>query len=245
MIREIRKFGYVGQSFEKRVIGVKVREGTTDDKVIVEVLANNAYQKKKYGFLLEDNERWIDMGANIGVFSLLVLAKKGTSVVCIEPETENIRLLHENLMINSTPSRYTVIEKALSLNKEERLFLCRGDYNKYRHTLYPIRHRESVKVETVNPNEIVKEGDCVKMDIEGTEIQLLEDPLAYLEDGWIRKAKKLVFEYSFDRDPSVLRFLEIIKRLRGVFTNVHYSKVKDTDITYNYYPMCTMVFCSK
>lgn len=247
MLREISKFGYNKQEFDKKSLTVKVRPNTTDDKVIDEVLTKNSYQKKKIGFLLEDGEKWLDLGANIGTFSLLVLCKKNTSVICVEPEEENLDLLTENLSLNFPDNRSVIIEKAVSTKEgNEKFYLCNGEYNKYRHTLIPIRNRSSIDVETTTMKDIFHHHPditCVKMDIKGTEIVLLEDPTAYEKEGWITCINKLVFEYSFDRDPSIPRFVAILNRLRKVFPTVYTTKVKEDELVYKYYPACTMVYC--
>lgn len=247
MLKEISKFGYKGQVFEKKTLTLKVRPNTTDDKVIDEVLTKNCYQRKKIGFLIEEGEKWLDMGANIGTFSLLVLAKKGTSVICVEAEGDNLDLLIENLSLNFSDERSEIIEKAVSTTEgKEKFYLCGGDYNKYRHTLVPIKRRSFIEVDTITPQRIFEQHpgiNCVKIDIEGTEIPLLEDPSAYTEGGWLRKIKKLVFEYSFDRDPSIPRFVAILNRLREIFSVVYTTKVKEDELVYKYYPACTMVWC--
>ena len=79
------------------------------------------------------------------------------------------------------------------------------------------------------------------MDIEGAEIEILEKiPLKVL-----KPIKKLVFEYSFDFDKSIPRFLKIIEKLRKHFKVVSYSKVKDNELEYSYFPPCVNVFCKK
>ena len=52
------------------------REGTTDEKVIPEVLKTNVYQSKKNNFYIESKDRWLDLGGNIGTFLLLCLARQ-------------------------------------------------------------------------------------------------------------------------------------------------------------------------
>ena len=81
------------------------------------------------------------------------------------------------------------------------------------------------------------------MDIEGAEIEILEDiPLSYFSKV---NLKKLVFEYSFDVDPSIPRFLSIIDKLSGYFSNIHYDKVKKEEKEYKYFPAMTIVYCLK
>ena len=77
------------------------------------------------------------------------------------------------------------------------------------------------------------------MDIEGAEIPLLES----LDAATCKPLRKLVFEYTFDVDPSIPRFLAIVRRLKQWFPTVHYTKVNPKDKEYRHYPPCTMVYC--
>ena len=81
------------------------------------------------------------------------------------------------------------------------------------------------------------------MDIEGSEILILEFLTATHYKQY--NIQKLVFEYSFDVDRSIPRFLRIIHNLKKYFSRVHYDKVKENELEYNYFPACTNVFCIK
>jgi hypothetical protein len=81
---------------------------------------------------------------------------------------------------------------------------------------------------------------AVKIDIEGAEIEILEQM-----DWKGTKVNKMVFEYSFDIDSYIPRFLKIIEKLRTYFDMVHYTKVKETELHYKYFPAATLVFCMK
>ena len=69
----IDKWGYRDQAFNVDQLKIYYRLETTDVKVIPEVLTKYAYQKKSIGFLIEKEDIWLDLGANIGTFSLFVL----------------------------------------------------------------------------------------------------------------------------------------------------------------------------
>ena len=133
--------------FPNRGIDFKiyVRPGTTDDKVIDEVLKQNVYEKKKIGFSIEAGERWLDLGANIGTFSLLALSR-GAEVYACEPEPDNLRILEDNLELNF--DNYMVLPYAVTSgsSKDIKLYICNGDYNKYRHTVHHKRGRKAIKV---------------------------------------------------------------------------------------------------
>jgi len=262
----LHHWGYKNQQFNVDRLVIHHRPRTTDEKVINEVLVKHAYQKRSIGFMIESDDCWLDLGANIGTFSLLALSV-GARVVAVEPEPENLELLKMNLeenfpakdtvgavgswriigraVVNELRSvRYAHAKGAQRPERSElvKLYLCNGDYNKYRHTLYHKRGRESIEVLAISIRELLErypDIDAVKMDIEGTEIDLLESMTA--DD--FKNINKLVFEYSFDFDPSIPRFMNIINTLRKTFDNVHFTKVDETQATYKYFPPCTNVFC--
>lgn len=232
---------------EHEIHGIKLwyRPHTTDEKVIQEVLKKKCYERKSLNFYIQPKERWLDVGANIGTFSLFCLSK-GASVIAFEPEPENFDLLSQNLRRNACESvPATCFQEAVTLTRGTKpLYLCKGDYNKYRHSLYPKRGRTTLIVRTRSLPSILKQFtiDCLKIDIEGYEIDLLEG-LSF--QTHFKHIKKLVFEYSFDVDPSIPRFMKIIQKLKTHFSMVHYEKVKEHELEYRYFPACTLVFCKR
>lgn len=239
----------VPAKFPKRNIDLElyIREDTTDIKVIKEVLSANVYEKPKLDFYVQPGDRWLDLGGNIGTFALLVLSR-GASVVTCEPEKDNIAILEKNLLHNFADvagKMWQIVPSAVTPKRGTSidLYLCKGDYNKYRHTIYHKRGRESVKVKNMSIYTLLKKDkfNAIKIDIEGAEIDILEA----LKPSDYKGIEKMVFEYSFDIDPSIPRFLAIIKKLRKVFNVVHYTKVKENELEYKHFPAMTMVYCLK
>lgn len=228
---------------DKQKLVVWYRPETTDEKVIPEVLQKNVYQSNKFKFFLEPGDRWLDLGGNIGTFSLLCL-NKGLFVVTFEPEPENFNLLTKNIDTNFPKTKlFKGFQKAIGLASGKLpLYICKGDYNKYRHTLCPKRGRQTIQVSMVPITKMIQKYNinCIKIDIEGYEIELLEK--IHLDD--FKAIKKLVYEYSFDIDKSIPRFLKIIQKLRKHFKHVSYDKVKDDELEYNYFPPCVNVYCT-
>lgn len=227
---------------DKKTLFIYYRPNTTDEKVIPEVLQKNVYQSPKFKFFLEETDRWLDLGGNIGTFSLLCL-NKNIPVVSFEPESENFELLQKNVETNFGKTKlFKGFQKAIGLhNGKLPLYLCKGDYNKYRHTLCPKRGRDTIMVPIVSIIDIIQKYsiNSIKIDIEGYEIELLEK--ISLQD--LKPIRKLVYEYSFDVDKSIPRFLNIVKKLKKHFKFVQYDKVKDNELQYNYYPPCVNVYC--
>jgi FkbM family methyltransferase len=226
-------------------LSVWVRPGTTDEKVVPEVLTRRVYEKPRLGFFIEPRDRWLDLGGNIGTFVLLCLVRGVASVSSYEPEPENFALMRRNVEENFPNAKNVrLVSRAVSVRKGTMpLYLCKGDYNKYRHTLCPKRGRSVLPVGVEAVLGVLKKSraDCLKMDIEGAETGILE----FLSASQYRALgiRKLVFEYSFDVDKSIPRFMAIIRRLREYFPRVHYDKVKEHELVYDYFPACTLVYC--
>lgn len=227
-------------------VELEIRPDTTDIKVIDEVLKNGVYQKPSISFKPENKETWLDLGGNIGTFALYAMSQ-GCNVISYEPEPQNCNLFKINLSKNEHllhSVNWKLIEKAIgTYDGETELYLCKGTYNKYRHTLYKKRGRQSIKIPICSfKNEMNKyKPDGIKIDIEGTEIDILES--ITLSDWKHWNTKKLVFEYSFDIDPSIPRFIKIIQSLRQYFSEVHYTKVKENELEYKHFPAMTIVYC--
>lgn len=210
---------------------LKVRPDTTDKTAAVEVIKAHVYDRG--GVTIEPSDVWLDAGANIGSFSVLA-ASKGATVVALEPHPENVALLKQNVSGRSVE----VIEAAVAVaGGEAALFVCNGDKNKYRHTLATIRGRESITVQVLPIQPLLDRVNAVKLDIEGSEIDVLET----CDFSGIRK---LVFEYHFDRCRSIPRFLAICDRLRGFEFAVSHPKMPDSD-TFDFYPAAVIVRCVK
>ena len=60
-----------------------------------------------------DNDSLLDIGANVGTFSLFA-AIRGHRVVSIEPESQNFALLNENIFVNKLDDRVRAYNVALS-----------------------------------------------------------------------------------------------------------------------------------
>jgi FkbM family methyltransferase len=240
-IEYLDKWGYRGQKFIIDQLKIYYRPETTDVKVITEVLTKYAYQKKSVGFLIEQSDVWLDLGANIGTFSLFVLSVGG-EVIAVEPEQNNLEILEKNLMENFS-SKHTILPIGVDIKSSKKdFYLCKGDYNKYRHSLFYKKGREKITIPIIGIRELLKKHpsiNAIKMDIEGAEIEILE--LLNKED--YKNINKLVFEYTFDVDRSIPRFMNIINKLKSIFEIVHFTGVKPDEKEYNYYPPCTIVYC--
>jgi hypothetical protein len=81
------------------------------------------------------------------------------------------------------------------------------------------------------------------MDIEGAEMLILENTN--------RVFKKMVFEWSFDIDPSLNRLWNLIDKQKNIYDikfeehRVCYDDKRETQWQKSWFPACTNVFCYK
>lgn len=128
------------------------------------------------GKLLKPGMTFVDVGANIGYFSLMAAKAVGSSgkVYAFEPENENYNLLQKNIdennYINVTP-----IKKAVSDIVGTTKFYLRDD-NLCAHSIVPREGDHVVEVETTTLDEYLKgvQVDVVKIDVEGAEPKVLK-----------------------------------------------------------------------
>jgi len=134
MIKEIRNFPlYFGDYFRiikdgnivyslRNGVRFKVRAKTTDREALNEVWIYNVYLPK--GFEIGEEDLVVDIGGHVGLFSVLAskYAKSG-KIYVFEPDSENYKLLQENIKMNNCRNIMT-IKKAVSFENAKRdLFL--------------------------------------------------------------------------------------------------------------------------
>lgn len=213
------------------------RENTSDLKTFEEVIGKDVYQKK--GMKILKGEHWIDCGGNVGAFTLLACSL-GAKVTVYEPDPNNCLMIEKNLQLNNFTAK--VVCAGLVHNEVKKANLYVGNNgNVWRNSMFKNWNGKGLKVDCVNFDEVTQDGVCIKIDIEGAEMLILENTR--------RKFKKLVFEWSFDIDPSLPRFWSIIEKLEltynlGSVGNTAKFQSRDYDVWQkSWFPACTNVFC--
>lgn len=222
---------------QSKGLSFMVRPGTTDEKVVPEVVTKHSYERKD--FKIEPGEFWADIGANIGTFSCFA-AQRGAKVISFEPEDENFALLNTNIGLNGFGSSVRTIKKAVTFRgKNLLLYKCKSERNKYRHSTIPHKNWLPVKVAAISFQDVVAEGvNCIKLDCEGSELEIFDN-----FTNW-GNVNKLVFEYHFDLDRQIANFLARMEKLGRYFSQIYYSKLPAT-ATYDFFPASKIVFCQK
>lgn len=215
-----------------------LRIGTSDKKSFEEVCLQKVYTKK--GLTVEQGERWLDLGANVGAFTCFALSK-GAQVLSIEPEPNNIKMALNNIKRNNFQER--LVQGAAVTDEypydSVTLFLSNTRYGQWRHSIHKRKNKNNIEVKAYKFSDLLEYGDCVKMDIEGEEIGILSD----FDD--FDRIKKLCFEYHFDVNDDLDLYRNLMGKLSDNFNECHYASFPDDAKKHEFYPPATIVYCYK
>lgn len=138
---------------------------------------------------LKDGEIFFDIGANIGVYTLYAaLRRPGARVVAFEPEYANLHLLRDNILDNGLQDRVEVYALALGNRTGlSQLHIQDATPGAALHTESaqplavtlthkPVIWREGISAYTLDAfcREVGVRPHCLKIDVDGTEPEVLE-----------------------------------------------------------------------
>jgi FkbM family methyltransferase len=219
---------YIGFKNEAKIykfrnsIRIKTNEGI--DSITIAVI----FIKKEYGEV-KNNSTVIDIGANIGVYSIFAATtSKNTIVYAYEPMPKSYKLLLENIRINSLGKNIFPFQQGVCAKKEKRkLFLASASPF---HSLYGAKEgRKYLEIDCVSLKDIfddnkIKECDILKLDCEGAEFEILYNtPKEYLE-----KIKEIRLEYhnqvQVKKDYNIKSLMSFLQK--GGFKTIKFRKNK-------------------
>ena len=213
------------------------RPGFSDLKTFEEVIGRKTYLKR--GLKIGAGEKWMDCGGNVGAFALLA-CKLGAEVTVYEPDPFNVDMIKRNLKLNGFEA--TVKQAALVHDDRKSVTLFIGNNSQvWRNSIVRKWNNKGIKVPCLNFDDEAKGFDGCKMDIEGAEMPILENTAATF--------KKLVYEWSFDIDPSLTRLWSVIDkqkrdyRVEAAWSSICYNDHRETVWQKSWFPACTNVFC--
>lgn len=147
--------------------------------------------------IIKQNSIFIDVGANIGVYTLLAAAKiKKGKIYSFEPVPKALDTLYQNIQINSLQDKVTVVEKVASDKTGEERFK-NFDISEYSH-ISSNQASDTIKIPAVKLDDFCKTKkidrvDLIKIDVEGAEMKVLRGLEKYLVSG---KVKHLIVELN-------------------------------------------------
>lgn len=157
---------------------------------------------------------WLDLGAHLGSSSVrMVTQYAAKQVKAFEPWHRNYKLAETNLKRNGLQTAVDLQQSAVGTYSGEVGFMVRkGDSS--------MVVDEGSEIVVQRDFYTLLDGiDCIKMDIEGSEIPILNDDRLEL----LQPLKLMMIEYHAGEDPDHTIFKKIMSRLQNLFGHVeHY-----------------------
>jgi len=172
-----------------------------------EIVYNQLYTPE--GFDIGPNDVVVDIGANIGIFSLYASTKTSGPIHCFEPFPENFDFLKRNVSLNSSenikPHNLAVSDKAGS----QKLFISEssGGHLLFDHNIHGVIHN-NIEIHTTTLECLMDENslsriDFMKLDCEGAEGQIIQSTSI----DYLSRINKIAME--FHDNVSVIKHDEI------------------------------------
>lgn len=147
--------------------------------------------KNEYGFI-KNNSVLIDIGANIGVFSLFSTFKKNNICYAFEPEERNFAILKENIKINNLEKAIIPFNIAVSdVNGEHKLYKTISMSHSLSNVSDEFEIVKTVTLESIIKDNNIKYVDYLKIDCEGGEYDILYNT----NKNTFKIINKLLIEY--------------------------------------------------
>jgi len=156
--------------------------------------------------LSEKSEVIIDVGANVGKYSILSSkSNPNAKVFAVEPEKENFEVLEKNKKLNNCKN-LKLIKVALN-DKNQKVKLYKAEINKGGHSLKHSSNSQNFEIvdgekfDDVFSNKIQR-IDLLKIDAEGAELEILKGAQNFLKN---KRIKNIIIELN---DLETRKFLE-------------------------------------
>ena len=218
----------------------------SDDSVIAEVLERRTYEKN--GISLPRSSHWIDCGGHIGTFALAA-ACEGCRVDSFEPHPDNFSLLKKNVQRNNLDDLVKMHNSALVPDRAKSIELYLAPHSTSFHSVTtPFRSGDSISVKAKNFIDFLKSHpsvDGIKMDVEGSEMPLLEKLTSNSCRRQLGCIQQLVFEWDFKHDDATARLRRVIRSLKGAGFIVKTHKHVHTKAFWDSWPSGVMVYARR
>jgi FkbM family methyltransferase len=161
----------------------------------------------------------LDLGANIGLFAIYLSSRApGIRVHCFEPSSDTRKRLVQNIKHNALGSTVTVHPYAV-FNDRCRKMLFHGPYTGWNSLMTKagaLAHASAEEVECIPLPAVfdccrVVFFDCVKVDVEGSELEILEST----DSSTLARIGRIVIECHNDLQPTAMKVIRGILRTNG------------------------------
>lgn len=155
------------------------------------LFANYAYEWKVKKFIIRNYKNYtvfIDIGANIGTYSIL-LGRKGLKCFAFEPSQENFIVLSKNIELNNLQEKVKIFNFGLGKINCEKEFVFNSLNTGASHVISKSDEKKSYNI-NIKPFDFVykdlnfKKEDkfLLKIDVEGMEPDVLEGAKSFLSE---------------------------------------------------------------
>ncbi len=156
------------------------------------------FLRRDYG-IINPGSIVIDIGANIGMFSLYAALSGAEKVYAFEPSQEAFEILVENIKLNRLTGKIIPINKAVSNQDNLRIKfpIVSSPYNMMNGVINA--DQEFCEIETISVLSFIAENhinqvDLLKLDCEGAEFDILPS----LDSKFLSKINDIRMEYHGD-----------------------------------------------
>ena len=188
------------KKFIYRDIEVNFRENTSDEDVISHSFDNDIFLTSIPYFKLNKEHIIVDIGAHIGAFSLLFVAKRKLSkAYAVEPAEETYSVLEQNILDNSLGD--TIIPCKIALNDRSGKSILYHDLESgnWGHSISNKLSDSFEEVHTESPDHFfesrkIERCDLIKFNCEGAEFEIIES----MSKKTVKKIKTWIVLYHED-----------------------------------------------
>ena len=178
-------------------------------------------QEVKRNLVMEENETFVDVGANVGSYSLIAANEyktKAVKVISIEAHPDNYKALCRNIQCNKFENVIIPINKVVSDHKgvvtlyershdgtrvdSEMFSVCNDQLIDASNILHPSGKSLEIECDTLDNILLNYKVDVIKMDVEGAEVLALKGATKTLE-----RIRKIVVEIHGDKSEDVKQIL--------------------------------------
>ncbi|MBJ12828.1 MAG: hypothetical protein CMG62_07105 [Candidatus Marinimicrobia bacterium] len=197
----------------KNDIKISAPTNNTLMHLVEEIFFNNVYLPD--GYKIKPDDVVVDVGANIGIFSIFSAMYTQKKIYSIEPFNENIKYLKKNILINSFKNLIQIEPYALSdIDSEKKLYISKtsGGHLLFNKNING-KLEKFVKVPTKNLKYLInkynlKRINFLKLDCEGSEGHIIKS----LTSQEFEMIDKIVME--FHNNVSILNHNDIAELLK-------------------------------
>ncbi len=175
-------------------IVLKIRPKTNDRVIFNQIWLNRVYEPK--GFEIKENDIVLDVGAHIGLFSILASSKaREGKIYAFEPTPANFEILKENIELNQVKIIFP-INSALADETGTKEFILSPADPSGNSFSFDENNFKKIKVPAVSLDDFVKQNnilkiDFLKMDCEGAEYEIFYN----CSNETLKKVQKISMEY--------------------------------------------------